>query len=125
MRKEEGKEPMKTIEKVGAQGDVFLQRVERIPKKAKPVVGGPGQPGVIVLAHSETGHHHLVQADGVVLYEGPKDPFTCYLRVDGEYADIVHHRPFDAHETIRITRGTWLVRRQREYTPTGFQRVED
>jgi hypothetical protein len=113
---------MRTIEKTGAQGDVFFTRVEATPpgfQEAKVANG------VFVIAHSETGHHHTVRADGVVFYEGPNDPFTCYLRIDGPYADVVHHRTYDTHETMRLTQGTWLVRRQREYTPEGFRRVED
>ena len=113
---------MKEIQRVGAQGDVFFERIEAIPADAKPV---PPTRGQHLVAHSETGHHHAVRADGTVFYEGPSDPFTCYLRITGEFADIVHQRPFDTHETLRLPQGTWQVRRQREYTPEGFRRVED
>lgn len=113
---------MKTIEKVGAQGDVFFVRADAIPSG---YVETEGERGQHVIAHSETGHHHTVAVDGVVRFSGPADPFTCYLRVDAAYADVVHHRPHDTHETLRLTPGLWLVRRQREYTPQGFRRVED
>lgn len=113
---------MKTIKKVGAQGDVFFQRVDAIPDEAKPKQATEGRH---IVAHSETGHHHTIQADGVVLYEGPADPFTCYLRVDGAFADVVHQRPSDTHETLRLGPGTWQVRRQREYVPEGFRLVQD
>jgi len=114
---------MKLVSHVGAQGDVLFIRLDDvIPGEAKPM---PVKGGAHVVAHSETGHHHTVQADGVVLYEGPSDPFTCYLRVDTSHADVVHLRPFDTHETLRLGQGTWQVRRQREYTPQGFRRVED
>jgi hypothetical protein len=101
---------------------VFFVRVEKIPAG---IPQAKALRGAYVVAHSETGHHHTVQADGTVLYEGPADPFTCYLRVDAQYAEIVHHREHDTHETLRLAQGTWLVRRQREYTPEGFRRVED
>lgn len=113
---------MKEIQKVGAQGDVFFVRVDKIPEAFKPSAAKGGQH---ILAHSETGHHHTVRADGTVFYEGPADPFTCYLRVEGAFADIVHQRPFDTHESVRLTEGNWMVRRQREYSPEGFRRVED
>jgi hypothetical protein len=113
---------MKIINKVGAQGDVFFVRVNEIPDEAKLKTAEQGRH---VVAHSETGHHHTIQADGVVLYEGPNDPFTCYLRVDAAHADVVHLRPFDTHETVQLPAGLWMVRRQREYTPEGFRRVED
>lgn len=115
---------MKKIQNVGAQGDVFFVRmdIDAIPDNMKRAadVGG-----YHIVAHSETGHHHAVRADGTVLYEGPADSFTCYLRVDGEFADVVHQRSFDTHETVRLGRGVWKIRRQREYTPQGFRRVED
>lgn len=113
---------MKIIENVGAQGDVFFVRVDEIPKEMKPKKAEKGQH---IVAHSETGHHHTIQADGVVLYQGPNDPFTCFLRVDASFADVVHQRPFDTHETLRLGEGLWKVRRQREYTPEGLRRVED
>lgn len=113
---------MKQIDKVGAQGDVFFVRVEKMPSAVAPKVATAGQH---IVAHSETGHHHAVRADGAVLYEGPADPFTCYLQVTADFADIVHHRDFDTHETLRLPQGIWMVRRQREHTPEGFRRVED
>lgn len=115
---------MKQISNVGAQGDVFFVRVNEnhIPASYTPKSATPN--GHIV-AHSETGHHHTVRADGTFFYEGPSDPFTCYLRVDAEFADVVHQRPFDTHETVRLGQGTWMIRRQREYTPQGVRRVED
>lgn len=114
---------MKTIKKIGAQGDVMFLRCKRIPKDAT----ADEQTGPIVVAHSETGHHHSIDPDEsprALLYRS-KDPFTYYLRVAAEYADVVHHRPFDTHETVRLEQGDWEVRRQREYTPDGFRRVED
>jgi len=113
---------MKTIEKMGAQGDVMFQRIEKIPAAAKPIAAKGGRH---VVAHSETGHHHYLAATGVEMLADPKDPMICYLRIDGAGADVVHARPFDTHETIRLTGGSWAVKRQREYTPEGFRRVED
>jgi hypothetical protein len=113
---------MKTISKMAAQADVMFVRVETIPKIAKEIKPEAGQH---VLAHSGTGHHHVTRADGVAFFQGA-DPFTCYLRVDGfKGAEVVHERPFDTHETVLLTPGSWLVRRQREYTPQVFRRVED
>lgn len=119
---------MKTINKMGFQGDVCFirldasdeERVRMLPAPAKTTDGSP-----IVVAHSETGHHHAIFDSGVVLLREPSDPLTCYLRVDGAWADVVHERPFDTHETIRLPQGTWTVRRQREYTPEGWRMVQD
>ena len=103
-----------------AQGDLIIRRVKKLPPEAKP----EERKSRLVLAHSETGHHHAIDEDGCVRYSY-KDPLVCYLRIDAEHADLVHHRPFDTHETIRLLKGTYEVRRQREWTPEGWRRVED
>ena len=69
------------------------------------------------------------------MFEEPKgNGLVCYLRMDiGLDADIggvdvVHHRPWDTHETIRLLGNpgdVWEVRCQREHTPEGWRRVED
>lgn len=116
---------MKVISKMGAQGDVLFVRVDdaAIPRDAKVVSPADNR---FVVAHSETGHHHYLAATGVEMLTLEKDPFTCYLRIESDDAGSVFHaRPFDTHETLKLTKGTYMVRRQREYTPQGFRRVED
>jgi hypothetical protein len=114
---------MKNIKNLAAQGDMILRRVEEVPAAFN--TERPSEGGKHVLAHSETGHNHWVGAEDTSVFEDPANSLVCYLRVEGEYADIVHARSFDTHETIRLERGTWEVRRQREYTPEGWRRVED
>ena len=111
---------MKTIEKHGVQGDVMFVRVAALPEGAQL----REEIGRIVVAHSETGHHHVAVADKIRLY-GTDDPMVCYLVCESAYADVVHERPFDTHETLRLPAGTWEVRRQREHTPEGWRRVAD
>lgn len=112
----------RVINRVGAQGDVFFLRVDALPEGVREV---PQVDGRHVIAHSETGHHHITRDREARFYEDPRDPFTCYLRVDGEHADVEHLRPFDTHETVRLLRGITMCRRSREYVPEGFRRVED
>lgn len=106
-----------------AQGDMLLIRVDNIPNDAKP---RKPEKGLHVLAHSETGHHHAVEDGmGVGVLAQPGDDMICYLKVEGEHADIVHYRNYDTHETIRLLQGNWMVKRQREHVPDGWRRVED
>lgn len=115
---------MKSIKRMAAQGDVVFRRVKAVP------VGFALQPEAprTIVAHSETGHHHAIDSTGVRLYEG-SDPLVCYLRLESvEFADVVHHRGYDTHETVRLLGGVgsvFEIRRQREYTPEGWRRVED
>ena len=115
---------MKTFATTAAQGDILLRRVDELPKGLAE--RKPDHDGCFVVAHSETGHHHTLSARGVaVLEETGGNPLLCYLRIDADYADLVHHRPHDTHETVRVPRGLYELRRQREYTPQGWRRVED
>jgi hypothetical protein len=50
---------------------------------------------------------------------------VCFLAVDGEHADVVHHRADHTHETVRLLHGLWEVKRQREWTPEGLRQVRD
>jgi hypothetical protein len=100
-------------------------RLDEMPA-SREYVEVPRDSGALILAHSETGHHHAVRdVEAVLLRPTVGDGLTTYLRVDGDHADVVHERPWDTHETLRLPRGVWLVRRQREWTPEGWRRVED
>lgn len=109
---------MKTVKKLGFQGDVAFLKVDALPEGAAP----EKTKGPVVVAHSETGHHHVVEGRLVKLFR--VDAMTCYLRLDAP-AEVVHQRPFDTHETLKLGKGVWQVRRQREWTPEGWRRVED
>lgn len=103
------------------QGDVAFVRVSEIPAGAK-LLGKVG--GRIIVAHSETGHHHVAVAEKIRLF-GVDDPMVCYLSNESEYADIVHERSFDTHETVRLLGGCWKIIRQRESAPEGWRMVQD
>ncbi len=117
---------MKTFANMGAQGDLLIRRVDSLPT-GEELTEIESQNGQLVVAHSETGHNHFFDVAGaernVHLYAS-KDPMVCYLTVEGDNV-LQHARPFDQHEAINFTGGTYELRRQREYTPEGWRRVED
>lgn len=116
---------MQTITNGAAQGDVLFLRVDTIPNNYSRPLKPEGER--YILAHSETGHHHYTDMTGCQVFSPETaDPFTCYLRVEAEDGiAITHGRAWDTHESFRLSKGLWMVRRQREYTPQGFRRVED
>jgi hypothetical protein len=122
---------MKTATDRIAQGDVLFRRVTELPKQAVKVK----RKGALVVAHSETGHHHVVEQDNVTMFEIPGNSLVAYLQLEGACEvgggiDVVHQRPWDMHETVRLL-GTpkggdiFEIRRQREWAPEGWRRVAD
>ena len=113
---------MKTFENQAAQGDMLITRVDCLPEC---VIEAKAENGNYVLAHSETGHNHVVKDQpGVKFYQHANDNFVAYLVVDNTCL-VEHMRGFDTHETISFKQGVYEIRRQREYTPEGFRRAQD
>lgn len=118
---------MKTFDKFAAQGDVMFKRIYALPnnlREAKEAI----ENGELVITHSETGHHHIMDRKKAVMFmaDGRRsgEGMVAYLEVK-EDTPIIHKRSHDTHEPILFTKGFYEVRRQREYTPEGFRRVED
>jgi hypothetical protein len=80
---------------------------------------------VFVVAHSETGHNHVVLERPTVQMFSAQDEFRSYLIVEAEPATVEHRRSFDTHEPFALAPGIWEIRRQREYVPEGFRRAAD
>lgn len=115
---------MRTFKIMCAQGDVVLIRVESLPKGAEPV---RAEGSAYIIAHSETGHNHIVmERPDVKMYRLPEEIYEAFLVVGSdEPALLEHQRSYDTHETIAIPKGTYRIRRQREYVPEGFRRAAD
>ena len=116
-------EEKKTFKLQGAQGDVLLVRVDKMPahgltEQKVPTTG-------VVLAHSETGHHHVLQAKqgGAIQHftvdgAGAADPLQGFINVTGLMASLRHMKGGpDAHGEINVPTGVYQVRRAREWNP--------
>lgn len=114
---------MKAFTNCAAQGDIVIRRIKRLPSGLKPFKAEKGR---YIVAHSETGHHHVLpEQHGVEVLEGD-DPLVIYLTVIEQVEITLEHlRDFDKHESLLITGGTYEIRRQREHTPEGWRRVAD
>ena len=64
----------------------------------------------IILAHSETGHHHVVAADRVTLFDDP-DPSRMWLDVTAP-VELQHLREEHNHAAQTLAPGKWLAQRQ-------------
>ena len=95
-------------------GDVLIAPVDEIPEHA-------AKQHDLVLARGEvTGHAHRIETEGMAeLYEHDG---TLYLRVVDTPASVVH----EEHRKIDLPPGSYRVWRQREYDPSGEDRlIED
>ena len=119
---------MKTFDLFAAQGDFVIRRIDHIPvgvEEIKP------DGGVFIVAHSETQHHHVITAERVKAYRPVDDKiFKMFLEIDrlnGEEMPAIEHlRSFDTHEALQPSApGVFEIRRQREYQPEGWRRVQD
>ena len=123
---------MTAVQTIAAQGDLLVLRVESMPGGLEERAAVEG---AHVVAHSETGHHHVATPVGDVSLRywappeddtGPEAGLVAYLQVVGEgHAELRHLRGWDTHQTISLPPGMWQLRRQREHTVDGWRRVED
>lgn len=127
-------------EGITAQGDLLIVNIALLPTVHDDweVVHSPG--GRHVVAHSETGHHHILKAytppTGLMahmaapqLFRNPKAEDREMLSVvkipPDSLGEIVHMREFDTHETHILPAGTWVLLRQGRPTPEGWKKVTD
>lgn len=112
---------MKTFKTICAQGDILIRKIDALPdglQKHEP------NGASIIVTHSETGHHHVMEADRVEMFVCKDNALECFLVVHRQ-ATLEHLRPHDTHEAIQFEPGIYHVRRQREYSPEGWRRVAD
>jgi len=103
---------MLNFTKIAAQGELTITRVSRAPKKLGNAVAPVDSK--LIVGHSETGHHHVVDADCAILTR--LDEFTAYLDVK-KATQIDHLRSHDTHPSIALQPGMYEFRTGREFDP--------
>src|SRR5580700_1097494 len=113
---------MKTVTKNPCfQGDLCIRQVDRLPDG---LTAQSGKEGYLILAHSETGHHHVVLERSAQLLIDQTNAFIAYLKV-AEPCELEHLRSYDTHEPWALEPGIYELRRQREHVPEGWRPAED
>ena len=117
---------MKTFKNCAAQGDLYFLRVTALPDNITPVAPENGN---FILAHSETGHHHVMEARPNVKFFSSDKPLIGYLQVveatDEAETFIEHLRSFDTHAPIKFNVGIYKIVNGRESSPEGWRKVSD
>lgn len=107
---------MRILETLGAQGEIRMYRIDAIPADAKPV---QREHGHFIIGHSETGHHHVLEAERVQVFEAPKAPDgmrILYALLDSP-GSLEHLRSHDTHAPHAFEPGAYMFRTDREYDP--------
>lgn len=113
---------MKSFKIVASQGEITIRRIGDAPKSRKLPSGYTAmkaERGKFIIGHSETGHHHVIEADGVdvaVLDHAPAGMRILRMILDNPHS-LDHQRDFDKHESIKIEPGMYEVRIGREFDP--------
>src|SRR5437016_2043206 len=103
---------LESEKQVAPQGDVLFRRVPKIPDHVHRQKSDLG----IVIARSATGHEHFVSDPGVSVYRDAIGRYPAFLRVDTEYMHVVQRPRVAPWGPMRLSRGCWEVRRQRDLT---------
>lgn len=111
---------MKTFNRIAAQGEITLIRVGDLtgntPKGYSPL---KTENGKLVIGHSETGHHHVMEPSTAKAYVADTAPEGMrILRLIVEKPTVLEHmRGHDTHEPLMVPPGEYDVRIAREYDP--------
>lgn len=111
---------MKSFKKIAAQGEITIIRLGNVPRNKKlPGTEMKAEHGKFIVGHSETGHHHVIEAKGAnvaVLDRAPEG--MRVLRAILENPTLLDHlRDHDTHESIQLEPGLYEFRIGREYDP--------
>lgn len=119
---------MKEFQNTGEQGELHLQRIDKLPEGVTLREGERDGEGNFIVGHSESGHHHVVNARLARLMENPNEPDICYLvcEASSPYMELVHQKTGpEAHEALRSPPGIFKVTRQSETIMQQRRRVMD
>ena len=109
---------MKSFQKIAAQGEITIIRIGDAPESAH--VGQPLalENGKLIIGHSETGHHHVLErtsgATVTVLDRAPEGMRILHA-ILAEPNKLIHERGHDTHETIALPPGEYEFRIAREF----------
>jgi hypothetical protein len=99
-------------------GEVLLLPVDEIPAETPHTFTG----NEFIVAHSETGHHH-VAVGNVTVFGTPE---KMYLKVN-KNSVIEHRKTFEKHETKTLFKGlyTVIIKESYDYFTKAMARVRD
>lgn len=113
---------MMTFKKAAAQGEISIHRVGPLPTDRTIPAGYTAlspEGGKLIVGHSETGHHHVLDAGcgSVAVMDKPPEGMRVLLALIEKPTALTHLRPTDTHAPIMLEPGAYELRIAREYDP--------
>jgi len=95
----------------GRHGEVILKKVKSIPKGAKLIEEGQK----IIVGHSESGHHHVLEAEHGVTIKMYEIDGKTYLDLPSK-VDLVHQKSAESHGTQTFAPGIYIREIRQSYS---------
>lgn len=112
---------MKKFNSTAAQGEITIRRLGDGSKSRnlKDYTPLKKEAGKFIIGHSETGHHHVIDAEGatVLVLDKPPEGMRILRAILENPTVLEHQRPYDTHEPILLEPGEYEIRIAREYDP--------
>jgi len=107
---------MKSFQKIAAQGELTIRRIPSIPIGVT-CSAMKTEAGKFIVGHSETGHHHVIDAIGadVMVLDRPPEGMKVLYAILENPTSLDHLREHDTHESIMLEPGTYEIRIAREF----------
>ena len=111
-----------TFKKMAAQGEIMIRRIGDLPSDKAAQEGYTAlapENGRLVVGHSETGHHHVINPDhgSVAAMCRPPEGVRILRALITQTTQIEHLRPYDTHAPVTLEPGEYELRIAREYDP--------
>ena len=105
---------MLKFKKIAAQGEIIIRRVAKVPAGCTAM---KPEGGKFIVGHSETGHHHVIDASGanVSVLDKPPEGMRILYAVVEKAMTLSHLRDHDTHESIHLDPGVYEFRVAREF----------
>jgi hypothetical protein len=110
---------------IGAQGEITIFRVAKLPNGLTPSTGGKTAKGLII-SHSESGHHHVLTGGADVLERVMPNGMKALYAILDEPQALIQDAAVP-HEPHALPPGIYEFRIAREFDPFAEQarRVAD
>lgn len=106
---------MKTFMLRAAQGEIQITRIGDVDAPLPSGANLSLDNGKMVIGHSETGHHHVLERPARVVEVTGGDGMRLLYALLEQPNALIHERDHDTHETISLSPGVYEFRITREF----------